>query len=292
MFIFGQNQIDIDAKFDIPNKTISIKQHIRYQNTSNDTLQTIYLNDWNNAYSSKKTPLAERFAEEFSTKFHFAKSDERGYTVITSLINELKDTLTFSRLKEHPDVIEVTLAKPLNPSESYDIYLNYNCLIPNDSFTNYGVTSNGELNLKYWYITPAVYNGAWQYYSNKNLDDMYIPAADVKITAEFPFNYALYSELDKKDLQKTDSTQILTLFGKDRVDTKLFLNKFPKFRYTQTDKFTLITDIREESIEPNEKALVNDRIVHFIDKNLGSYPHTFLMLTDIEYGKDQLYGLN
>ncbi len=290
--LLGQNQIDIDAKFDVSNKVIEIQQSIRYQNTSKDTLKVIYLNDWNNAYSSKTTPLAKRFAEEFSTKFHFAKSDERGYTSITSMVDEQKDTLAFTRLKDHPDVIEVTLTKPLLPLDSYNIHLNYNSMVPNDSFTDYGFTENEEFNLKYWYITPSVYNGAWQYYSNKNLDDMYIPVADIRIKAEFPLNYALYSELDKLDLQKTDSTQVLTLFGKDRVDTKLFLNKFPKFKYTQTDKFTLITDIREESIDPNEKALVNDKIVHFIDKNFGSYPHTFLMVTDIEYRKDKLYGLN
>ncbi len=290
--LFAQNQIDIDAKFDVSNKVIEIKQHIRYQNTSKDTLKVIYLNDWNNAYSSKTTPLAKRFAEEFSTKFHFAKSEERGYTAITSLVDEQSDSLVFTRLKNHQDVVEVNLAKPLLPSESYDIYLNYNSMIPDATFTDYGVTDNGEFNLKYWYITPAIFDGNWQYYSNKNLDDMYIPAADIRITVEYPINYVLYSELDKSDIQQNNSTQSLTLFGKNRVDTKLFLNKFPRFKYTQTDKFTLITDIREESIEPNEKALVNDKIIHFIDKNFGSYPHTFLMVTDIEYRKDQLYGLN
>lgn len=290
--IIGQNQIDINAKFEVQTKSIQIEQHIKYRNESNDTLTTIYLNDWNNAYSSKSTPLAKRFTEEFSTKFHFAKSEERGYTVITKMVNDQKESLLFTRLKEHPDVIEVTLSKPLLPSEYYEINLNYISVIPDDSFTNYGVSKNGEFNLKYWYITPVVYNGSWHYYSNKNLDDMYIPAADVSITAEFPRNYVLYSELNKNTLTQTDSTQILTLFGKDRVDTKLFLNKFPNFKYTQTDKFTLITDIREETIDPSEKAMVNDKIVHFIDKNLGSYPHTFLMVTDIEYGKDQLYGLN
>ncbi len=290
--LFGQNQISIDAKFDVANKVIQIQERIKYQNTSNDTLKTIYLNDWNNAYSSKTTPLAIRFAEEFSTKFHFAKSEERGYTVITSMVDSQSDSLVFSRLKEHPDVVEVTLAKPLLPSEYYDIHLNYNAMIPDDTFTNYGVTEAGEFILKYWYITPAVYNGEWQYYSNKNLDDMYIPAADIRITAEFPKNYVVYSELDKKAIQHNDSTQTLTLYGKNRVDTKLFLSKTQRFKYTQTDKFTLITDITEESSEPNEKAIVNDKIVHFITKNLGSYPHTFLMVTEIEYGKDQLYGLN
>ncbi|MEZ4793733.1 MAG: metalloprotease [Gelidibacter sp.] len=288
----GQNQIGIDAKFDVPNKSIEIQQYIKYQNTSKDTLKTIYLNDWNNSYSSKTTPLAKRFTEEFSTKFHFAKSEERGYTVITSIVNEQQDSLAYTRLKEHPDVIEVTLAKPLLPSESYDLKLNYISVIPDDTFTDYGVTKNGEFNLRYWYITPAVYDGAWEYYSNKNLDDMYIPAADVRITAQFPRNYTIFSELDKTNLQIKDSIQVLTLYGKNRVDSKLFLNKFPHFKYTQTDKFTLITDIKEESIEPNAKAMVNDKIVHFIDKNLGPYPHTLLMVTDIEYGKDQLYGLN
>ncbi len=290
--VIGQNQINIDAAFDMPKKLIYIQQNIKYQNTSQDTLKSIFLNDWNNSYSTKQTPLAMRFTEEFSTRFHFAKNEERGFTVITSMIDVKRDSLSFNRLKEHPDVIEVTLAKPLLPNEFYDIYLSYTSMIPDDSFTNYGMTPDGELNLKYWYITPAVYNGTWQYYSNKNLDDMYIPKADIRMVLEFPKNYSLYSELDKKNLQQSDSTQTLTLQGKDRIDTKLFLNKFPRFMYTQTDQLTLITNIDETRIEPIEKAMLNDKIVHFITKNLGEYPHEFLMVTDIEYGKDQLYGLN
>ena len=254
--MYGQNKMRIDAKFDVSNKTIKIQQHIRYQNISNDTLKTIYLNDWNNAYSSKTTPLAKRFTEEFSTKFHFAKNDERGYTVITSLLNAQKDSLEFTRLKEHPDVVAVTLAKPLMPSEIYDIHLNYTEMIPDESFTNYGVTEDGQFNLKYWYITPAVYDGAWEFYSNKNLDDMYIPASDIEIIAEFPLNYIVYSELNKIASERLDSTQTLSLYGKDRVDTKFFLSKFPTFKYTQTDKFTLLTDIKEATIEPNDKTLV------------------------------------
>ncbi|MEO6346693.1 MAG: metalloprotease [Aquaticitalea sp.] len=291
-YAIGQNQIDVNAAFDMANKTIAVQQHIRYQNTSNDTLKSIFLNDWNNSYSTKNTPLAKRFTEEFSTKFHFAKNEERGYTVLTSILNELQHSLHFTRLKNHPDVVEVELEKPLLPSESYNIDLTYNLVIADDSFTDYGVTSNGEFNLKYWYMTPAVYDGTWEYYSNKNLDDLYIPAAEISITAEIPKNYTIYSELDNIYLKQNDSTQTVKLYGKDRVDTKFYVNKFPHFKYTQTDKFTLITNIREESIEQNEKALLNDKIIQFIDTNLGDYPNRLLMLTDIEYRKDQLYGLN
>lgn len=54
---FGQNKIDLKAVFDIENKQIKISQTIQYQNTSQDELQTIYLNDWNNSYSTKKHRL-------------------------------------------------------------------------------------------------------------------------------------------------------------------------------------------------------------------------------------------
>ena len=85
LFASSQNKIDINATFDIENKSINIEQTIEYFNTSNVTLDTIYLTDWSNSYSEKDTPLAERFAEEFKNTFHFAKDEDRGFTLINSI---------------------------------------------------------------------------------------------------------------------------------------------------------------------------------------------------------------
>ncbi|NRA92315.1 MAG: hypothetical protein HRU26_06450, partial [Psychroserpens sp.] len=63
LVVFGQNAIDLKAEFDVENKTVQVKQTIKYFNSSEDTLNEIYLNDWNNAYSTKNTPLAKRFEE-------------------------------------------------------------------------------------------------------------------------------------------------------------------------------------------------------------------------------------
>lgn len=122
---FSQNKIDLKAFFDVENKQIRINQTIEYFNTSNDTLNSIYLNDWSNSYSTKATPLAKRFTEEFSNKFHFAKNDERGFTVITSLKNETNNELSFDRLENQLDIIKVELNKPLLPNSSYNINLTY-----------------------------------------------------------------------------------------------------------------------------------------------------------------------
>ena len=66
---FGQNKIDLKAHFDVAEKEIKISQFITYQNTSQNELKTIYLNNWGNAYATKKTPLAIRIADEFNNDF-------------------------------------------------------------------------------------------------------------------------------------------------------------------------------------------------------------------------------
>ncbi len=83
---FCQNKIEINAVFDIEEKTIQINQFISYKNDSSIALDTIYLNDWSHSFSTKKTPLAIRFEEEYNTKFHFAKNEDRGFTAITQCI--------------------------------------------------------------------------------------------------------------------------------------------------------------------------------------------------------------
>ncbi|OUR90852.1 metalloprotease [Flavobacteriales bacterium 34_180_T64] len=290
--VYGQNHIKLKAQFDIPSKTIRIEQQITYQNTSKDTLNVMFLNDWNNAYSTKKTPLAKRFTEEFNNKFHFAKSEERGYTIITSIRNSDNDNIDYARLNGHPDIIKIELNTPLLPSQTHNFVLKYNIRVPDDTFTEYGISDLEDFDLKYWYITPAVYDGEWRYYSNKNLNDLYIPKANLTFQIECPINYTLTSELDMLNHIKTDTTQTVFLSGNNRVNTGLILKKNSDFQFLKTDKTTLITNIADDGLPPPEKAIITDNILNFVKKNLGAYPHKRLIVTETDYRKDPLYGLN
>ena len=290
----AQNSLDISANVDVETKTIGISQTIIYKNETNLELKEIYLSDWNNSYSTKTTPLAKRFEEEFSTKFHLAKSEQRGYTLVTSIKDEDSTSLEHTRLKEHPDVIKVTLSKPLKAGASYHINLNYSLLIPDATFTDYGVTKNQDFQLKYWYITPVVFDGKWHYYSNKNLDDLFIPKSDITLRITYPRNYKVTSELDFNNLESDlkNLTQTITLFGKDRIDTYVAIEKFPSFGYVRTDNFTLVSNIYERDMPAPEKAIITDKITRFLTENLGEYPHQLLLVSRIDYQKDPLYGLN
>lgn len=289
--VFGQNRIDLKATLDVEKNQFKISQTIEYQNTTNDTLNSIYLNNWNEAYATKSTPLAKRFAEEYKTEFHFAKNKDRGFTVVTSIIQDQQE-LKFERLLEHPDVIKVDLSSTLHPNETYKIRLNYIVQIPNDKFTSYGVTTFGEYNLRYWYITPAVYDGSWQYYSNKNLDDLYIPDSEVRINLICPNNYVVSTELNKLYETQNNGVNNIGFEGKHRNNNKLFLHKIPDFKSVKTDFLTVVTNIEDKGLVPLEKAMITDRVIHFIIKNLGEYPHEKLLLSQIDYKKDPIYGLN
>ncbi len=284
----------IKAEVHVETNTITVAQTIVYKNDTDDVLKTIYLNDWNNSYSTKSTPLAKRFEEEFSTKFHLAKNEQRGFTVVTSIKDDNENLLENDRLKAHPDVIKVDLQNPLQPGESYTLHLNYQLLIPDATFTNYGVSKTKDFDLKYWYITPAVYDGTWHYYSNKNLDDLFIPKTNITLSITYPRNYKVTSELDfnATSVNAETNTQTTILSGNDRIDTFLSLQKFPDYNFVQTDDFILISNIKEKGLPYPAKALITDKITRYLSKHLGKYPHKQLLVTSIDYQKDPLYGLN
>ncbi|WP_396601263.1 metalloprotease [Algibacter sp. R77976] len=288
---FGQNKIDVKADFDIDQKQIKISQTIHYQNTTDDELNTIYLNDWNNSYSTKKTPLAIRIADEYNNDFHLAKNDDRGFSVITSIKQNNQD-LEYTQLKNQIDILQIELKTPLKPKGSYTIKLEYLVKIPNAKFTSYGITDDGEINLRYWYITPAVYNGEWQHYSNKNLDDLFIPKSDITLEITHPNGYTLTSELDIDKTDQLATKQIVSLSGENRINNKLFLNKSSSFRTIQDENFSIISNINDKNLEVIEKVLITEKVKDFIFENLGEYPHKKLLLSQIDYDKDPIYGLN
>lgn len=288
---FAQNSISVNADFNIEERRIEINQTIQYQNTTNTTLNTIYLNDWSNSYSTKKTPLADRFAEEYKNTFHFAKKNDRGFTKITTILQN-NDSVSFKRLEKQPDVIKVELKTPLAPNTSYTLELQYTIQVPKDKFTRYGITNKKELRLRYWYITPAVFDGEWQYYSNKNLDDLFVPKADLNLNLTYSKAYSIISELDETETAINNNTKHTVLNGEKRTTTKLLLLKNNDYNTVETDYFSILSNINNEGLPENQTAISTDKVVGFIDKHLGEYPFKTLLLTNIDYKKSPIYGIN
>lgn len=270
-------------------KTLTVQQELLYFNQSSDTLQKIVLNDWNNAYSDKYSPLGKRFSDEFVRNFHLAKDDERGFTTALTFIDQNKLFLDWSRSSDHPDLIELVLREKLLPSKKFYVYITYKIKLPSDKFTGYGYNSNGDFMLKDWLITPARFNNDhFALYSNLNLDDSSNGISDYEIKITIPTNYELNTDLDKTG--QIDSQLILK--GQKRANFSIYLSKKSDFETFLLPDLKVQTNIKDLNLNAIKKALLIKQITEFVTENVGKFPNQTIVISQNDYERNPFYGLN
>lgn len=290
----AQHILSIDATLDPAKKTISVKQQIVYENTSNDALNEIYLLDWANSFSAKTTPLAKRFAENYESSFHFEKDSDRGRNDILKIADESDNPLPWER-GENVDILKVLLPTSLAPGSKYVLNLEYIVKVPDERFTRFGVNKANDYKLRYWYISPAVYDGEWQVYSNKNTDDLYLTPSEFSIDFHYPSYYTLNSDLDvvgQFPSSNTKGVKTTKLFGKERMSADIFIEKNPHFQSVKTDRIEVLSNLQNTKINPLVQVLVTERIVQFLEHKLGNYPHKKILISQADYKNNPVYGLN
>ena len=114
VFLFGSigyaqtNEIHIEAQLNPETKEILIEQEIVYFNNSDDTLDTIYLHNWSNAYKNRHTPLSERLIENYDKSLYFAKLDKRGFSHIQSIVLD-DQPVSWKELGHAIDIIKIII---------------------------------------------------------------------------------------------------------------------------------------------------------------------------------------
>ena len=270
-------------------KIITVQQELIYFNQSNDTLQKIILNDWNNAYSDKYSPLGKRFSDEFVRNFHLAKVEERGFTTDLTFIDNNKMFLDWSRTSDHPDLIELLLRTPLLPRQKFSLFITYKIKLPSDKFTGYGYNANGNFMLKDWLLTPARYNdGHFVQYSNVNLDDNANAISDYTIDFSIPKNYELITDLNKKNINSAK----VTVEGKQRAKFSVYLTKKSDFELFILPALKVQTDIKDNNLNAIKKALLIKQITEFVESHIGTYPYQNIVISQNDYERNPFYGLN
>jgi hypothetical protein len=289
--LWSQHNITIDATLDDTSQTLDIQQQIRFENKTGKPLDTIYFHDWAHSFSDKKTPLGIRFEENFVSSFHFEKDSKRGRTTIHTVVDDFGNTLDWKRGSEI-DFLYVIPSKPVADGEVFGIHFTYTIKVADDKFTRYGVDNNGNYKLRYWYLSPAVYKGSWQVYSHKKSNDLYQAASTFTIKLTLPESFKVTSELNVLDTTISEGNKTVTLFGNQRVKVNLFLGKTTFFESILTDKVEVQTNIYKEKVAPPMRAILIDRVVHFLDDKVGAYPFEKITVSDEDNRNNPVYGLN
>lgn len=289
--IKAQHDISIDAVLEGTSETLIIKQQIVFYNSSSTVLNEIHLNDWANSFSSKTTPLAKRFAENYDSSFHFEKSSNRGNTHISSITNTLGDSLAWKRGNE-VDILIVSLDRALVPGDSYTLNLLYSVKLPDDKFTRYGISRSGDFSMRYWYISPGVFDGKWQVFSNKNTEDLYLLPSNFQVKLTYPAVYNLTTDLDVRFEDNNDNIKTFVGYGSNRMQVPMFLEKRSTFETIVTDKLEVITNLQDKKVNATMRALTIDRVAHFLNDKLGDYPFDKMIVSEQDYRNNPVYGLN
>lgn len=289
--VYSQHQTTIDAKLNAEAHTIDIQHEITYKNKSENSLSELYFTDWVSSYSSPTTPLVKKFLNEFNTNLYIAKKNKRGFTTIHQILNTKNEKLYFHHLETQEDILKVSLKSPLEPNASVTLRMNYSIKIQSDRFTDFGVDKKKNYALESWYLTPAVFDGlSWKLYSNQNLDDMYAPPMHTKISVTIPEHYLAYTSLNVTEIENSNGFNIYHFEGENVMETKMFFT--PKeFKTYAFDSLSVITNIYNKKIYPDKEKEYFGRITSFLNQNVTPYPKKKMMLSNIEFKKNSLYGL-
>lgn len=291
--IYGQHETSLSVELDSEKKTLNINHTLIFHNQSNDTLKTLLLNDWTHSYSSKSSPLAKRFSDEFYIGFHLASDMDRGATENITIIDANSLFLSWKRTKENPDLVEVQLRDLIEPNQKTTLHLTYTVKIPNQKFTKFGFTDANRFDLKNWFLVPARYeNHSFVKYSNLNLDDAANALSNYQIELKTSNSSTVTSDLTTVDSYLKGSHLITKLTGNRRSEVNLVIAPEAEFESYKNNALEVVTNLEETKLSTVQKAIVISRIVTFTNELIGSYPHHKILVTQTDYERNPFYGLN
>jgi len=154
----------------------------------------------------------------------------------------------------------------------------------------YGQDGN-NYNLRYWHLTPAIYDQKWQLFSNLNMDDYYVQPTDYQIDFRIPMGFSLHSDLNT-EVTMEENMVLYKLQGNNRLDVELNIQLNNNFSVYQTQGPEIITNLKSKNLTENIKGDVLQRQLDFINQYLGEYPHKKMLVNKTTYLKQPVYGFN
>lgn len=289
----AQNETKICIAIDDISKVFRVKQTIQFTNITSKPLSKIILNDWNNAYSDKDSPLGKRFSDEFVRSFHMATESERGNTKIEKLLINGSNS-DWARIENQVDLIEITLNKSLSVGETLNITIDYVLKIPDAMFTRFG-RDNEDYYVKNCFLTIPKLNpeGEFLKYSNENIEDIVnLNINNVEIDFIIPKNYFLTTNLSLLSENQDETFKTIKTQTSNCTEILFAIEKKSTFESFKNDKIEVETNLKDTRLNPIQKAIIVDKVVNFIAENLGEINQKKLMISQIDYDRNAFYGLN
>ena len=287
-FCFAQQHNEIDAQVDPLNGLIEVKQLFRYTNEASTTQDTIYLYDWNHAYSDTSTPMAVKLAQEFNFKFEKSQPDEKGYTKIQSFRSDL-GSLNWHRLEKQKDIIAIHLPRPIQAQDSIEFSCSYILKLPSNVFTGYGISNNYEISFSNGFLqfVNMELDGKWNLDSNYGFNDRTSLRSSTKFTICFPEDYSIIPSI--KGAFQNGCWQ-----SKDKIhgDLVFYLKKTSSFKSFESSNFEILSDMAEDLKTTNTVVEITKRMQKFAEDFFGNLSNQYFLIDSEFYNQNPIVGFD
>ena len=287
-FCFAQQYDEIDAQVDPLRGLIEVKQLFRYTNEASTALDTLYLYDWNHAYSDTSTPLADKLAQEFNFKFEKSQPDEKGHTKIQNFRSDL-GSLNWHRLEKQKDIIAIHLTHPIQAQDSLVFSASYVVKLPADDFTGYGIGNNDEISFRNGFLqfVNLGFDGKWNLDSNYGFNDRTALRSSTKFTICFPEDYSIIPSI--KGAFQNGCWQ-----SKDQIqgDLAFYLKRTNDFKSLGSSNFEIMTDMADYLAADQTTVEITKRIQKFAEDFFGNLSNQYFLIDSDFYNQNPIVGFD
>ena len=183
------NKIDynIKAEFNPETRILKGKELIKYTNNSNDSLQSIIINLYQNIL--KKGNARDWDIDAEQSDLH------DGVDISTIKYNGEEIGIKSDRVNYNKSVIQIELIKKLPPKASAELEIEWSFIFPETMQARYGKFGDGNYLVAYWYPKIAVYDDiyGWDIYPYTGNQEFYNDFGDYDVEITVPGNYNVWS---------------------------------------------------------------------------------------------------
>jgi len=282
---------NIKASLDPLKNQIHVIQKISYTHLQELPTQEIYLNDWNNAYSSTESPLAKRLVEEYNRSFYLSKKSKRGATQIESLQVDGR-TADWERPADQIDIIKVDLPEEISKGAVVKLKIDYTLQLPDAKFTGYGITDKEEYFLENLFLSVSwLSETGWAPFSHLDLEDIPNREGNYNIAFSLPERLTIMSNLSPYKTEKINDVLIYSFKDYHKKQLLFHIGAKNDYRHFSFDGKKVSANLRHNDLSEAGSRYSLKKINAFLNKTLGDFPHQNILLSQQKYEKRPFYGL-
>ena len=270
---------------------IEVEQRMVFAHNESNPLNEIYLVDWNHAFSSTESPLAKRLVEEYTRSFYLSSKSKRGETQISTIALNGKE-IKWDRLENQLDQIRLSLPTPLQAKDPLRLVIKYRLKLPDSKFTGYGKVDHSTFILENTFLRLARRSqGEWELISHLNLEDHPGGTGNYTVDFQLPAGLNIQSNLRTKAAQFNQVSTHYTFQAKQQKNLQFFVGSdfgFTPFKFGEKE---IVSNLDNNDLSEGALRFSLMKVVDYLHKNVGQYPHDRILLSQTKYEKRPFYGL-